>query len=456
MKRIILYLAVFILSTGSFSQTVNIISPSNKKHLWGAAGSNVPITVTYSVNNCNLNRIKNVKCQPVYSIGNAPSTIVVFNSVAFSAAPAVPNPPNGTISINIITPSKVPDKDIQAVFRFQLTLTDTVIFNYDTLTLYSLPKHPKWTKDKSNTFKSEITQFTDFTGFDNQKPNGILQEELVLKFPISKYKHDTKNKNIQYQLLRSVVFTTLFNRIDKTKEYQTYPTGTVLPNNLNNTDSIKPFLTTMDIYKYSNLQMGMNFNFFTLHTANSRINLSYEFAVLRNRPYITDTIIYQNKQFTKADLRPFYSFAHKFEVYMNNSDLIEKSVGYALNGGIMLVRLKDSYFKQYDAAEIDPFDRATKLLPANDPYIRRKARPIWFFGGTLKKLWGDGNKNTAFVRLNYFYQTGKYIRYTGSSDISQGSFDPRLFRETWYHNHFLQLQMGLSLEINKFLGAEKK
>jgi hypothetical protein len=355
------------------------------------------------------------------------------------------------------------------VLRFQLTLKDTVIFNYDTLTINkTIPVPPttntswrtkenkvfRWLKDNSNTFKSSVTQFTDFNGFDNQKPNGLLQEELVLKFPIAKNRRQLslKHKDAFYQYFRSIVFTGLFNRIDKSKNSQDYPIGSTLPYKAGNKDSIQNFLTTMDIFKYSSLQLGINLNVFTLHTGNFRINLDYEFGLLRNRPYFADTIKVLDTFITKNDLRHIYSFVQKFEFYANNDKLIGKNFGAAFNGGVMLIRLRDGYYKQFDAAVVDATDRATTLLPA---FGKRTARPIWFFAGTFQKFWGENNKSVTFLRITYNYQTGKYISYTGDPKVTTTNFNPNKFQSSNFHNHFLQLQLGITLDINKLLESRK-
>jgi hypothetical protein len=91
-------------------------------------------------------------------------------------------------------------------------------------------------------------------------------------------------------------------------------------------------------------------------------------------------------------------------------------------------------------------------LPASDARLKKKAQPVWYFSGTISKNWGKKNENTVFFRTNYFHQTGKYSRYGGSSDLA--SFDPKKFSTARFHNHFLQLQLGIALDLNKFLGVK--
>jgi hypothetical protein len=447
----------------TIAQKVIISSPSDKTINWDSPGATTVHTIGFTIINSDPGKIKSVNCIPDYAASSIKSPTISFGS------PALPVPPGsltGSINITIQTPAKIPKEEQQIILRFPYVYNDTVYFNYDTLIIkenkpvipkfFKKEKTLRWIKDTSNIFRSEITQFTDFNGFDNQKPNGLLQEELVLKFPLAKNRRHLDSteghKDTYYQYFRSVVFTGLFNRIDKTKSLQEYPIGATLPYNPNNKDSIQNYLTTMDIFKYSNLQLGINFNVLTFHTGKFRINFDYEFGVLRNKPYFADTVRILDTFFAKNELRNIYSFVHKFEFYANNSQLIGKDFGASFNGGIMLIRLKDSYYKQFDATSVDAFDRIAGLLPANE---NRTARPIWFFTGTFKKLWGENNKSVTFLRISYNYQTGKYTTYTGDPKLTNGNFDPAKFRPAKFYNHFLQLQLGVTLDINKILESKK-
>lgn len=303
----------------------------------------------------------------------------------------------------------------------------------------------------------ELNQYTDFLGFDNQKPNGLIQQQLIVKFPLPFHKTGGSDKSIFYfQPLRSIVFNALLNRIDKAGNLQAYPAASSLPAKTTNfnPDSIRPYLTTLDIFKYSNLQAGLKFNVLTFHILNFRLNVDYEFGVLRNKPYYSDTIKVNGTTYTKNDVRPVYSFIHKLEIFGNSAGFIAERNKVAVNAGLMWINLKDSYYKQFDAAIVDPFDKASALLPANDARNGRNAKPIWFFSGTWSVFYGDKMKNSTFFRINYYYQTGSYNRYGGSSNLID--FDPKRFYEDRFHNHFLQIQAGATLDLDAFLGIKEE
>ena len=56
------------------------------------------------------------------------------------------------------------------------------------------PEDPYKHKDNSNGNKHEYIQYTDFAGFDNDKPNGRLQSELRFKWGIAKTWHGQEGK----------------------------------------------------------------------------------------------------------------------------------------------------------------------------------------------------------------------------------------------------------------------
>lgn len=446
MKISALFILVTLISASfSYSQSVKI-SSSDKKIARATADNSSTHTISASVINCDPKRIESVSFINLNS-GSLPLSNYRINSLVMDKAQAN----LGSFIIELINFKKVAQKDVTIVLRFELVLKDTTIYNYDTITFEIEQKKWIWHEDPTNIWRTEYNQYTDLLGFDNQRPNGLLQQELIVKFPIKLPVFGNPKKKFKLQFARSIVFTALFNRIDKSKESQNYPSGTALPSDATQIDSLKPFLTTLDIFKYSNLQLGLNFNFFTIHAGNFRINFDYEFSLLRNRPYYSDTIRFNNSTFTKNDVRPIYSHVQKLEVYMNNDKPIGERFDVIINAGIMHIALKDSYYEQFDAGEVDIFDRATTLLPASDAINGRKAEEILFFGGMLKYKWGTNLKNSVYFRTNYYYQTGEYRRYAGPTNI----IDPKRFEERRFYNHFLQLQLGVALQLNKFFGVEE-
>lgn len=461
MKQVIFFL-LFSILLQSFAQAQSIrISNGTRSFVRGAAGTTTVHAINFSVVNCVPART--VSAALVNTNGGT-MPVADYNITAFTSFPA--GGVNGTFTVTVIHPNPLPTADQNVVLRFQLNLVDTVIFSYDTINFtLAAPARgaapapaasaPAWQIDTSNKWKYEYNQFTDLLGFDNQRPNGLLQIELVLKFPLIKnrLRIGGNNSGFYFQAFRSLVFHMLINRIDKSKESQNYPIGTTLPNDLNKKDSIRPYLTTMDILKYSNLQLGLNLNVLTFHVGNMRLNFDYEYSLFRNRPYYNDSVLINYAPFKADDLRPVYSHVHKYEVYANNANPIAGKLGVAINAGLMYIRLKDGFYKQFDAAEVDPFDRTTTLIPASSALIQRQARTITFFSGTFKVFWGKKLENQVFFRTNYYYQSGTYSKYGGSSNITQ--FDPKRFYSEKFHNHFLQLQLGLALKLNEFLGVKE-
>lgn len=297
--------------------------------------------------------------------------------------------------------------------------------------------------DKSNTNKIELSQFTDFIGFDNDKPNGRMQQEFRFKWAIAKKWHG-KEEGWQYQWFRSVLLPDiLINRIDKSQKEETYNYPAYLRKS-SNLDSSAPKFTTMDIYKYSNLQIGLRAILIAFKKENFRFHLQGGIKLIRNKPF-ADTSISQNGKTDSAIFRPTYSVAYTAEVYGKTTLSEENAINLDFNAGIMWLYLKDSYYRQYDAAVIDAYNKATVLLPVS--YPARKVRPLYMFSVRLTKDLSKDKDHYAYFRCNYMYQSGKYNtvekRVTNTGEIIY-KINPEPVK---FYNHFMQMQLGVSLDL---------
>jgi hypothetical protein len=297
--------------------------------------------------------------------------------------------------------------------------------------------------DKTNTNKMELSQFTDFVGFDNDKPNGRLQQEFRFKWAIAKKWHG-KEDGWHYQFLRSVLLPDiLFNRIDKSQKEETYNYPAYLRKS-SNLDSAAPKFTTMDIYKYSNLQIGLRAIVMAFKKDNFRFHIQGGVKLIRNKPF-ADTSITQNGKTDSAIFRPTYSVAYTAEVYGKTTLSEENAINLDFNAGITWLYLKDSYYRQYDAAVIDAYNKATVLLPVS--YPSRKVKPIYMFSFRLTKDLSKDKDHYAYFRCNYMYQSGKYNivekRITNTGEIIY-KINPEPVK---FYNHFMQMQLGISLDL---------
>lgn len=292
-----------------------------------------------------------------------------------------------------------------------------------------------WASDTTNNIKTEFVQFTDFLGFANDRPNGLLQQQFLFKWPIVK-RYLVLDKNIRIQPLRSILFPNLlFNRIDKSGDNGLlFPVSTTIreidsSNSVQKDTSLSPVISSFDIHRYTAQKIEARLILFALFIGKTRIHLEYIPAIIRNR--IADTITSKGKT-----ERSVYSFSSGWAIYLK-SDLdkktqlnIESEIGY------IKFYLKDNFFKQYDVFKLDNTEKRAIALPVGEKYNRTQA-PIYYFRISLNKEWGKESKNSAFFRFRYNYQTGKFKYY----DIKK----PAYIREEHYFNHYLQLQLGISL-----------
>lgn len=298
--------------------------------------------------------------------------------------------------------------------------------------------------DSSNTNKLEFVQFTDFLGFENDRPNGLLQQEFRFKWALNRRMRPIGNRGVYTQFFRSLVFPDiLLNRIDKSKQELDYSYTKSLPGTLGKDSGIKK-LTTMDILRYTNFQVAARLVIFALHTKHYRVHLQTGARLFRNRPFYTDTVktgIDSGK--VRSDFRAIYSLAPNIEVYAKVLNIEETGVYMDMILGVMQLRLLDSYYAQYDAAVVDEFNRATTIIPVTT-FPKRRPSPIWYISTRLAKDWGEENSNSIFFRVNYYRQTGEHNVIVRQPPSPQ----PPVFSKEKFHNHFMQLQLGVSLGLD--------
>jgi len=301
-----------------------------------------------------------------------------------------------------------------------------------------------WVLDTSNIVKTEFVQFTDFLGFSNDRPNGILQQQFLFKWPIVK-SYLVVSKNMKIQLLRSILLPNiLFNRIEKSGDNNSFlfPVSTTIRDidssgTTKKDTSLSPVISSFDIHRYTAQKLETQLVLFAFFIGNTRIHLQYNGAIIRNR--VADTIT--SKQRIEKSV---YSFASGWSIYAKS--ILDEKTKLNIEGefGFTKYYLKDNFFKQYDVYKLDNDEKKGIAFPIGEKYNRSQS-PIYFGRITLRKDWGKESKNSAFFRVRYNYQHGKYKFYE--------SKNPGFIREENYYNHYLQLQLGISLGLEKLFGG---
>ncbi len=305
-------------------------------------------------------------------------------------------------------------------------------------------------KDNTNGNKHEYIQYTDFAGFDNDKPNGRLQSELRFKWGIAKTWHGQEGK-FQFQFLRAVIFPDiLLNRIEKSQKEESYNYQAFLKGSPN-ADSAAPKFTTMDIWKYSNLHIGARVVLFAVKKDNFRFHFQAGARVVRNKPFV-DTTVLQSGKTDSAIFRSTTSVAYNMEVFGKTLLNEKENINLDFNAGIMWLYLHDSYYKQYDAAVIDQYNKASVLLPVS--YPAKKVRPMYMFSFRLTKNFGAEDKNYLYLRGSWMFQSGNYFPvYKRTTNTGQILYQTSTLPVKFYNN-FLQIQAGFSLDIKTIFKAK--
>jgi hypothetical protein len=128
------------------------------------------------------------------------------------------------------------------------------------------------------------------------------------------------------------------------------------------------------------------------------------------------------------------------EIYAKTIGRDKKSVKGELNVGVMWIKLKDSYYEQYDAAVVDPFDRTTRFLPVSE-LSNRNVKPMYSFSFRVLKPLSESESNVVFFRINYFLQFGKY-------KFAEAPSPNPVIQTKSFYNHYLQLQLGVALGLD--------
>lgn len=302
-------------------------------------------------------------------------------------------------------------------------------------------------KDTTNYVKAEIIQYNDILGIKNDRPNGLLQYQGLVKIPLN-MKRRLYSNGYTTQWFRSFIVDVTINRVDKSKTEIDYDYTAFLLENNSAKKTANPWLATMDIWRYSNFQAGIRLVPFAVEMNNFRIQLQAGYKVLKNLPFSADTIrsgVDSGK--VKSDFRSVYSGAKFVELYVKTIKM-DHNVEFSMNTGFMWLKLMDSYYQQIDVYQQDPFQRSIALTTLNS---FQSSRPIWYNSIRLGFALGEEKLASTFLRLNYMLQKGRYLKPLGT--ILDGQ--PVQFEERNFYNNFFQVHIGLTLELDKILNGAK-
>lgn len=299
--------------------------------------------------------------------------------------------------------------------------------------IHKKKKEYDWAPDPTNTPKLEWIQYTDFLGINSDRPNGVIQQQLLFKWPLMKT-YLKRSEKFKVQFLRSVLLPNiLLNRIDKAKDDSSIlaPLGrTIITSPA--PDTIANVVGTFDLMRYANTLFGSSLNLLTFHIDKTRLYFNYDVGLLRNRIY--DTISQ-----ARPVARPIYSILTGWHVYVKSVLDPKTELNIEAEIGANKVHLKDNFFEQYDIYGYDNGPVNSIRFPVKRQGERNNSRPVWYSSVKLSKDWGKESTNYIFFRLKYQWQSGKYnfVYKDAPDEINQQEFN----------NHFMQVNLGLSLGL---------
>lgn len=296
-----------------------------------------------------------------------------------------------------------------------------------------------WEEDTTNTIKTEFVQYTDFLGFGNDRPNGLLQQQFLFKWPLIK-KQYSLSKNFKIQFLRSILLPNiLFNRIDKASDKNSllspisYTISQIDSSGAIKDTSLSPVLSSFDLLRYNSLKLEARIILLAVTINNTRIHLQIQGGLMRNK--VQDTVT------SKESIeKPIYSFTSGMSIYAKSLLDVKKQINIIIEAGYNRIKLNDNFFKQYDVYKLDLNEKKSIAFPTAESY-NRNSKAIYYGSITLTKDWGKESKNSLFFRALYNYQSGTYRFYRKDR--------PDIVTEERYYNHFLQFHLGVSLGFEK-------
>jgi hypothetical protein len=463
MKQLKMLLVTFFMVSCANSQNLDIklINPSDFRSLNESADT---LTIVQQKDDNNIAKVKLKMSNTtvdinasLYDYGNNTASVGTdysYQNVSLPTNVSFDNTSNREYVVKIEVP-KGGDKHEELFAELKITWPDLLKKDgeFEKILIIKIIKKEKDKKEgnadqiktgrqgDNNYFKAEVVQYTDISGIRNDKPNGLLQFQGIVKVPLNNHKTVMKGGWF-YQGMRAILFDVLLNRVDKSKEEVDYNYTAYLYQNDTAKKATRPWLATTDIWRFSNLHVGARLVPFTIGKGDFRVQLQAGIKLIKNLPFSEDTVrsgIDSGK--VKADFRSVYSFTKYLELYFKYYNAKEK-VEISLNTGVMWLKLLDSYYEQIDIYQQDPFQKAIALSTVNG---NRKSKPMYFVSIRAGKGLGKDGVVSSFVRLNYTLQTGSYLKPL--STIVDGR--PISFEKKSFYNNFFQVHLGTTFDLDK-------
>lgn len=324
--------------------------------------------------------------------------------------------------------------------------SDTTALKKEGVPVRGTHKRASWCDDTGNVFKMEGVQYTDVSGIDNDRPNGLLQYQALVKMPLVK-KHWYWNEGLKFQVFRSIILDGTLNRIDKSKEEVEYDYTSFLIENNEVKKSDRPWLATTDLIRYSNLQLGAKLAFANLDLGDFRVYLDAGVQLIRNRPFYRDSIEVSPGVFEqRSDFRSVYSRANFIELFTKTLTADQK-IDLSLTLGYRWIKLMDSYYQQITVLQQDPFQKITALQFAGSS----PKRGMLYSSFRLGLAVGEEKTVSMFYRMNYSLETGSYLYALEKPVVGR----PIRFEKRRFYNNFFQVHVGATISLEDLFVKDK-
>lgn len=300
------------------------------------------------------------------------------------------DPFDDNISLGMYLSSAIQYKPNKALLRKDYSPANGVVDlkNGDTEILRKSPL--------SKTF--EVKVFSDFLGFDQDSPNGLVQSELSYRFNFNNRRMQSSPKLTWllegYGAFQYIRFHGGITKIEENEQF-------LVPKEANSiigespNQEISRLLTTdpIELLRRQNWNLGLDVNLFYAEDSDLKYHLYVDLGYRYGRTRVRDSLVEINEmgEIKKTEKFKDFSIGYNTYFYQGHIDFLPNE-----NFGVSMLYRKSYVTPAFNQLELETFDRFGEV---EKPFKR------WYNTFELLGRTRLGNAGNLFVRYRFNYQS---------------------------------------------------
>jgi hypothetical protein len=244
----------------------------------------------------------------------------------------------------------------------------------------------------------EVQVFSDFVGFDQNNPNGLIQLEFEKRLNINTLrKQFPLSERISHSLVPFVIPFLLKSKFEENNKYLVLNTKDQFTNN--QYYPIK-YTSTLELKRFENFSTGFDLAMYMIDFPSSKLMYTFFSGVRYGRVAIQDTVrvfesnvIKNTKLVNEFGVNTFQIMPIKAQVQL----IIDRTYSVHLSWSLNFYFLRDNRFRQVSNIAVFGDENG---VGGDYKYIYQKIS----FGGTFKP--NEQRNSKLFFRYNYHWQQG--------------------------------------------------